>query len=85
MRAVTYSSARKNLKALMRKVCEDSEPAIIMGSKSDEHAVLMSLEDYQAMEETAYLLSSPANRRHLERSLQEMEDGKLVQFPSEDA
>jgi len=39
---------------------------------------------FQAMEETAYLLSSPANRAHLEKSLQEAENGKFVEFSIED-
>ncbi|MFZ2632088.1 MAG: type II toxin-antitoxin system Phd/YefM family antitoxin [Desulfosalsimonadaceae bacterium] len=52
-----------------------------MGSnRTKEQAVLISLEDYQAMEETAYLLSSPANRAHLEKSLKEAQHGKLIDF-----
>lgn len=83
MRAVTYTDARKNLKALIQAVCKNSEPAVIVSSRSEEQAVLISFEDYQAMEETAYLLGSPANRAHLERSLKEVQNGKLVPFPSE--
>ena len=84
MKAVSYSDAKKNLKALIHRVCKDSEPAVIVGSGSEEQAVLISMEDFQAMEETAYLLSSPANRAHLERSLREADAGKLVSFPVED-
>ena len=40
----------------------------------------MSLEDYEAMEETAYLLRSPANREHLMRSLKEAEEGSMEGF-----
>ena len=84
MKAVTYTDARKNLKALIQAVCKNSEPAVIVSSRSTDQAVLISLEDYQAMEETAYLLRSPANREHLERSLKEAQGGKLVTFPTED-
>lgn len=84
MRAVTYSNARKNLRILIEDVCKNSEPTIIVSNRSDEQAVLMSLEDYQAMEETAYLLATPANRAHLQRSLRQVKEGKLVTFPSED-
>lgn len=63
MKAVTYTNARKNLMALIQKVCKDSEPTIIVSNRAKEQAVLISLEDF--MEETAYLLSSPANRTHL--------------------
>jgi len=84
MKAITYSNARKNLRALIQNVCKNSEPTIIVSSKTDEQAVLVSLDDFQAMEETAYLLSSPANRAHLERSLQEAKDGKFIEFSTED-
>jgi antitoxin YefM len=83
MRAVTYSDAKKNLRALIENVCKDSEPTIIVGSQSEDQAVLISLDDFQAMEETAYLLSTPANRAHLERSLKEAKNGNLVAFPQE--
>lgn len=84
MKAVTYSNARKNLSAIISDVCNNAEPTIIVRNDTGEQAVLISLEDYQDMEETAYLLRSPANRAHLEKTLQNIEDGKLVTFPVED-
>lgn len=84
MRAVTYSNAKKNLRALIQNVCKNAEPTIIVSNQDEEQAVLVSLDDFQAMEETAYLLSSPANRAHLEKSLQEAKDGKFVELPTED-
>jgi len=84
MRAITYGNARKNLRELIQDVCKNSEPAIIVGSHSEEQAVLVSLDDFQSMEETAYLLSSPANRAHLEKSLKEVKEGKFVEFSAED-
>jgi antitoxin YefM len=84
MKAVTYSNAKKNLSAIISDVCNNAEPTIIVRNDTGEQAVLISLEDYQDIEETAYLLRSPANRAHLERSLQNIEDGKLVTFPVED-
>jgi antitoxin YefM len=84
MKAITCSNARKNLRALIQNVCHNSEPTIIVGSQDDEQAVLISLDDFQAMEETAYLLNSPANRAHLEKALQEAKDGNFVEFAIED-
>jgi antitoxin YefM len=84
MKAITYSNARKNLRSLIEDVCKNAEPTIIVSDESGEQAVLISLEDYQNLEETAYLLRTPANRAHLERSLQNLEDGKLVSFPVDD-
>ena len=84
MKAITYSEARKNLRAVIQDVCRNSEPTVIVSGKGDEQAVLISFEDYQNMEETAYLLRSPANRAHLERSLKNAQERKLVTFPVED-
>jgi len=84
MKAVTYKEAKKNLKALIHQVCEDAEPAMIVGAGSDEQAVLISVADFQAMEETAWLLSTPANREHLERSLRQVVEGKVVEYQPDD-
>lgn len=84
MKAVTYTDAKKNLKALIHQVCQDSEPTVIVDSGRKEQAVLISIEDFQAMEETAYLLGTPANRAHLERSLKQANEGKLVDYPADD-
>jgi len=84
MRAVTLSAAKKDLRALIRQVCGNSEPTVIVDKESAEQAVLLSFEDYRSLEETAYLLRSPAHRAHLEEALQQVREGKTVPIPSED-
>lgn len=74
MNAISYTSARANLSKTMEKVCNDHAP-IIITRKSETPVVLMSLEDYEAMEETTYLLRSPANARQLLESIAELEAG----------
>ena len=74
MNAISYTSARANLSKTMEKVCNDHAP-IIITRKSEAPVVLMSLEDYEAMEETTYLLRSPANARQLLESIAELEAG----------
>lgn len=64
MDAITYSAARANLAKTMDRVCEDHEP-IIITRNGEQSVVMLSLEDYQSLEETAYLLRSPANARRL--------------------
>ena len=64
MDAITYSAARANLARTMDRVCEDHEPLIITRNK-EQSVVMLSLEDYQSLEETAYLLRSPENARRL--------------------
>ncbi|MFK4750983.1 MULTISPECIES: type II toxin-antitoxin system Phd/YefM family antitoxin [Oceanospirillaceae] len=75
MDAISYTAARANLAKTMERVCNDHSPVIIT-RKSETPVVMLSLEDYQAMEETAYLLRSPANARHLLESIAELEAGK---------
>lgn len=64
MDAITYSSARANLARTMDRVCNDHEPLIITRN-GDQSVVMLSLEDFQALEETAYLLRNPANAQRL--------------------
>ena len=75
MDAISYTTARANLAKTMEKVCNDHSPVIIT-RKSESPVVMLSLADYQAMEETTYLLRSPANARHLLESIAELETGK---------
>lgn len=72
MEAISYTSARANLAKTMEKVCDDHSPVIIT-RKSENPVVMMSLADYNAMEETAYLLRSPENAKKLLESIVELE------------
>ncbi len=77
MKAITYTAARENLASTMNAVCVDHAPIIITRNR-DQAVVLMSLEDYEALQETAYLLRSPANARRLLESVAELKDNKGV-------
>lgn len=72
MDAITYTRARNHLAKTMDKVCDDHAPVIIT-RKNQRSVVMISLEDYQALEETAYLLRSPKNARRLLESVAELE------------
>ena len=74
MDAITYTHARSNLAKTMEKVCDDHSPVIIT-RKSQRSVVMLSLEDYTALEETTYLLRSPKNARRLLESVAELESG----------
>ena len=75
MKALTYTAARSNLAKTMKDVCDDHAPVIITRKQNDA-VVMMSLEDYEALNETAYLLHSPKNTRRLLESIEELEKGK---------
>ena len=74
MEAIPYSRLRSNLASEMDRVCADHAP-IIVTRKASASVVMMSLEDYEALEETAYLLRSPKNARRLLESIAELEAG----------
>ena len=74
MDTITYSDARARLARTMDKVCDDHAP-IVITRKSTQSVVLMSLEDFQALEETAYLLRGPKNARRLLESIAHLESG----------
>ena len=75
MNTITYTSARSNLAQTMEKVCDDHAPVIIT-RKAARPVIMMSLDDYEALEETAYLLRSPQKARRLLESVTQLEAGK---------
>jgi antitoxin YefM len=75
MDAITYTTARANLADTMDRVCDDHEP-IIITRNSQQAVVMMSLDDFKALEETSYLLRSPKNARRLLESIASLESGQ---------
>ena len=78
MDVLTYSDTRANLKAVMDRVVDDHSPVIIT-RQSGKPVVMVSLEDWSAMDETAYLLASPRNAERLRRAKARAEAGELVE------
>ncbi|WNL38091.1 type II toxin-antitoxin system prevent-host-death family antitoxin [Halomonas sp. PAMB 3264] len=74
MDAISYTAARSHLAKTMEQVCEDHSPVIITRSKAPS-VVMLSLEDFEALQETAYLLRSPNNARRLMDAMDELEKG----------
>jgi antitoxin YefM len=77
MEAISYTAARENLASTMDKVCSEHAPVVITRNR-DQSVVMLSLEDYESLEETAYLLRSPANARRLVDAIHALETGKGV-------
>ncbi len=77
MDAISYTAARENLASTMDKVCSEHAPVVIT-RKREQSVVMLSLEDYESLEETAYLLRSPANARRLIEAIHALETGKGV-------
>ena len=75
MTAITYTAARENLASTMDRVCADHDPVIITRNR-DQAVVMVSLDDYESLQETAYLLRSPANAKRLLASIDSLNKGK---------
>ena len=78
MDSINYSELRANLKTTMDRVSENHEPVIIT-RKNRSNLVLLSYEDYSAIEETAYLLRSPKNAQRLREGIQSFNEGKGIE------
>ena len=74
MDAITYTAARANLAYTMDRVCSDHQPMIITRN-GQQSVVMLSLEDYQALKETAYLLRVPKNAKRLLEAVVSLENG----------
>ena len=77
MRVVSFSEARKHLKSVLDTVNDDANATIVTRRDADD-AVVMSLDYYNSLMETVYLLKSPANAAHLAESIAQYKAGKTV-------
>jgi antitoxin YefM len=76
MDAITYTDLRQNLKTYMDKVIENHDPLIIT-RKNNENVVLISINEYNSLIETNYLMSNEANEKHLKKSIAQHKSGKI--------
>mgnify|MGYP001256720978 CR=1 FL=1 len=77
MKIVSFTEARNSLKAVLDSVVNDADTAVIT-RRDAEDAVVMSLDYYNSLMETVYLLRSPANVEHLSRSIEQFKAGKAT-------
>ena len=75
MKAISYTAARENLASTMDEVCADHAPVVITRNR-DQAVVMISLEDYESMEETAYLLRNRKNAKRILSAVAQLEAGK---------
>ncbi len=78
MDVLSYSALRNNLASTLDKV-NDDHVSILITRQKGKPAVIMSLDDFNSYEETAYLMSSPKNAERLNKSIAEIEAGKYTQ------
>lgn len=78
MQVISYSEARNSLKSVLDAVCDNVDVTII-NRRDAGNAVVMSLDHYNSVMETLYLLQSPANAAHLAKSIAQLRAGELEQ------
>ena len=77
MRTLSSTELRQNLSSVMDRVNDDHEPVIVTRAKG-KPVVMVSLEDWASMDETTYLLASPANRAELLKAIAETDPAKMI-------
>lgn len=78
MRVVSFTEARNGLKTVLDNVVNDADTTVIT-RRDSEDAVVMSLDYYNSLMETVYLLKSPANAAHLAKSISQYKKGQHTQ------
>lgn len=78
MNAVTATAAKRNLEKLITQVIDNAEPTIV-STDSGKQIVMMALDEFNAWQETIYLLSNPVNAAHLRRSIAQAKAGQIVE------
>lgn len=73
---INYSELRQNLKSVLDSVCDNHETVLIT-RKNGGDVVILSREDYESLDETAYLLQSPVNRKRLTTALKDIAKGAI--------
>ncbi len=84
MNMVTVNEAKRNLDSLIKKIFSDAEPTIIT-TETGQQIVLLSLDEFNSWQETAYLLSNPANAARLRKSIAEAQAGRVTERKLDEA
>jgi antitoxin YefM len=84
MRVVKFSEARNHFKQVIDQVIDDADYTLI-ARRDAADAVVMSLDTFNSLIETVYLLRSSANATHLERSIGQYRQGQHVMRPLDEA
>jgi antitoxin YefM len=79
MLSINYTELRKDLKKSLDQACEMHELIVVHRPKG-KSVVIISLDDYNALNETAYLLSSDKNASRLRESIKQVSEGNLIEF-----
>lgn len=78
MKAITISTLIKDMKEYFDYVSKSMEVIIVPRNKENEAVVIMSIQEYNSLKETEYLMSSKNNLKRLQESMEQISEGKII-------